>query len=93
MQHWPVICPANATLPNLRCPRNGKTDECPADTFCWPIQLSSFATETPEQGLGKAMKAAPLARIPANKVNACVLKKTRVRNAHALAGKPVRAFC
>ena len=75
MLHGSVIWPVNATPPNLRCPRNGKTDECPADNFCWPIQLSSFATEAPEQGLGKAMKAVPSARIPANKVNACVPKK------------------
>ena len=75
MLHGPVIWPVDAMPPNLRCPRNGKTDECPASLFCWPIQLSSLATETLNQGLGKAMKAVPSARIPANKVNACALYK------------------
>jgi hypothetical protein len=55
------------------------------------IPLSSLATERLEQVLGKAMKVASLARIPANKVNVRLFK-VRVRNAHALAGKPVRAF-
>ena len=53
---------------NLRCPRNGKTDDCKPE-FLACSQLSSLATETPEQGLGKAMRAAPSARIPANKVS------------------------
>jgi hypothetical protein len=52
---------------NLRCPRNGKTNES-CNHFWLCIQLSSLATETPEQGLGKAMKAVSSARIPANKV-------------------------
>ncbi len=38
------------------------------------------------------MKVASLARIPANKVDVRPFFKVRVRNAHALAGKPVRAF-
>jgi len=64
---------AGAQTFNLRCPRNGKTDEC-AFPASRPgrIQLSSLATERLEQALGKAMKAVPSARIPANKVNAHV---------------------
>ena len=38
---------AGAATFNLRCPRNGKTDECPAGLFLQAIQLSSFATEYP----------------------------------------------
>jgi hypothetical protein len=56
------------------------------------IPLSSLATERLEQVLGKAMKVASSARIPANKVNVRLFLKALVRNAHALAGKPVRAF-
>ena len=52
---------------NLRCPRKGKTDDYRLE-FLVCSQLSSLATETPEQGLGKAMRVAPSARIPANKV-------------------------
>jgi hypothetical protein len=55
------------------------------------IPLSSLATERLEQAHGKAMKVASSARIPANKV-AVRLFKARRRDAHALAGKPVRAF-
>ena len=43
--------------------------------FCWPLQLSSLATEALNQGLGKAMRAASSARIPANKVKVCARKK------------------
>ena len=57
------------------------------------IPLSSLATERFEHALGKAMKVAPSARIPANKVNSRVVFGLAVRNAHALAGKLVRAFC
>ena len=52
--------------PRLRCPRNGQTDESSA--FHAEGSLSSTATERLEQVLGKAMKAAPPARIPANTV-------------------------
>ena len=45
-----------------------------------------------EQALGKAMKAAPSARIPANKVDARPVNGLCIFNAHALAGKLVRAF-
>jgi hypothetical protein len=38
------------------------------------------------------MKAASSARIPANKVVVRLFFKARRRNAHALAGMPVRAF-
>jgi len=64
---------AGAQTFNLRCPRNGKTDECvlPASRP-GRIQLSSSATERLEQAFGKAMEAVPSARIPANKVNAHV---------------------
>ena len=44
-------------------------------TLLLEIQLSSLATEVLNQGLGKAMKAAPSARIPANKVNTCARQK------------------
>jgi len=58
---------------SLRCPRNGKTDECAFRPHGQgQIQLSSLATERLEQALGKAMKVVPSARIPANKVNAHV---------------------
>ena len=55
---------------NLRCPRNGKR----TSVGVWPlvkpdIPLSSLATERFEHALGKAMKVAPSARIPANKVS------------------------
>lgn len=64
---------AGAQTLSLRCPRNGKTDECVSRPHGQvQIQLSSLATERLEQALGKAMKAAPSARIPANKVNAHV---------------------
>ena len=58
---------------NLRCPRNGKTDDYKPE-FLVCVQLSSLATEAPEQGLGKAMRVAPSARIPANKVMVRPLK-------------------
>jgi hypothetical protein len=64
----------------------GKTNPAAAFSF------HHSPLSTLEQGLGKAMKAVPSARIPANKVNLRP-KRLRVRNAHALAGKPVRAFC
>ena len=84
---------AGAKSFNLRCPRNGKTNECFLSLLAQScIPLSSIATERLEQVLGKAMKVASLARIPANKVNVRLFLKACFRNAHALAGKPVRAF-
>jgi hypothetical protein len=43
------------------------------------MQLSSKVTEHPEQVLGKAMKAAPSDRIPANKVDVRAFQKKAAR--------------
>jgi hypothetical protein len=56
------------------------------------IPLSSLATERLEQAHGKAMKVASSARIPANKVKLRPFLRAQFRNAHALAGKSVRAY-
>ena len=47
---------ASAKTLNLRCPRNGKTNELlPGPAPVWTL-LSSLATERLEQAHGKAMK-------------------------------------
>jgi hypothetical protein len=85
---------AGAQTFNLRCPRNGKTDECAfLASSQEQIQLSSLATERLEQALGKAMKVVPSARIPANKVNAHVQSLGWAFVTLTPAGKPARALC
>ena len=39
MLHGSINGSVNATPPNLRCPRNGKTDECPANNFAGPFSF------------------------------------------------------
>ena len=51
---------------NLRCPRNGQRT-----TAFTGITSHLHATERLEQAFGKAVRTAPLARIPANKVDRC----------------------
>jgi hypothetical protein len=38
---------------NLRCPRNGKTDECPARLFLQDIQLSSQPLSALNKHMGR----------------------------------------
>ena len=78
-------------LPNLRCPRNGKrTNHLLKNRFCFHQDHWAHA----KHAAGKVMEVAPPARIPANKV---VVRPrfagVHGRNAQALAGTLVRAFC
>jgi hypothetical protein len=73
---------ADASQPNLRCPRNGKWTNL-ADS------ASITATERYEHALGKAMEVVPPARIPANKV---VARVRAAVTAQAPSGTTVRVF-